>query len=80
MSNNAHFSHAAFQLSKRRTMDSPLANLTLETYRRKLSQHFIWLSAASTKAALFFSRAVPTVYSSMGVWLRGRQIALFTYY
>jgi hypothetical protein len=33
--------------------------------RRKLSVHFIRLNAASTQAALFFSRAVHTVNSSM---------------
>ena len=44
------------------------------------SLHFFWLNAASTQAALFFSRAVHTVNTSIGVWLRGRQLALFTYY
>jgi hypothetical protein len=47
---------------------------------RKLSLHFIWGNAVSTRVALFSSRATHTVNSSTGVWLRGRQLALFTYY
>src|SRR5258707_3309196 len=48
--------------------------------RRRPSLHFFWVNTASTRAALFFSRAVHTVNPSMGVWLRGRQLALSTYY